>query len=83
MPDTSVIVAGARTPIGRLLGGLKGFSAAELGGFVLEQWVRWGLARHPHFLKARAQADAITTVVTALGQPHDHSLTQRPLGEDR
>jgi len=28
----AVIVAGARTPIGRLLGGLKGFSAAELGG---------------------------------------------------
>ncbi|RYJ04673.1 MAG: acetyl-CoA C-acyltransferase, partial [Actinomycetales bacterium] len=25
----SVIVAGARTPIGRLLGGLKSFSAAE------------------------------------------------------
>jgi len=29
---SSVIVAGARTPIGRLLGGLKGLSAAELGG---------------------------------------------------
>src|SRR3954452_13770560 len=28
----SVIVAGARTPIGRLLGGLKSLSAAELGG---------------------------------------------------
>ena len=28
----SVIVAGARTPMGRLLGSLKGFSAAELGG---------------------------------------------------
>ena len=36
MPDTSVIVAGARTPIGRLLGGLKGFSAAELGGFAIK-----------------------------------------------
>ncbi len=33
---TSVIVAGARTPIGRLLGGLKGFSAAELGGFAIK-----------------------------------------------
>src|SRR6476661_2995416 len=31
----SVIVAGARTPIGRLLGGLKDFSAAELGGFAI------------------------------------------------
>jgi acetyl-CoA C-acetyltransferase len=32
----SVIVAGARTPIGRLSGALKGFSAAELGGFAIK-----------------------------------------------
>jgi acetyl-CoA C-acetyltransferase len=32
----SVIVAGARTPIGRLLGGLKGQSAAELGGVAIQ-----------------------------------------------
>ncbi len=32
----SVIVAGARTPIGRLLGSLKDFSAAELGGVAIE-----------------------------------------------
>jgi acetyl-CoA C-acetyltransferase len=31
----SVIVAGARTPIGRLLGGLKEFSGAELGGVAI------------------------------------------------
>ena len=31
----SVIVAGARTPIGRLLGGLKSFSGAELGGMAI------------------------------------------------
>jgi acetyl-CoA C-acetyltransferase len=31
----SVIVAGARTPIGRLLGGLKDVSAAELGGVAI------------------------------------------------
>jgi acetyl-CoA C-acetyltransferase len=31
----SVIVAGARTPIGRLLGGLKGFSGADLGGLAI------------------------------------------------
>ena len=31
----SVIVAGARTPIGRLLGGLKDKSAAELGGVAI------------------------------------------------
>ncbi len=32
----SVIVAGARTPMGRLLGSLKGFSAAELGGIAIK-----------------------------------------------
>jgi acetyl-CoA C-acetyltransferase len=32
---TSVIVAGARTPMGRLLGGLKDFSGADLGGFAI------------------------------------------------
>ena len=31
----SVIVAGARTPIGRLSGGLAGFSAAQLGGLAI------------------------------------------------
>jgi acetyl-CoA C-acetyltransferase len=31
----AVIVAGARTPIGRLLGALKGFSAADLGGIAI------------------------------------------------
>jgi acetyl-CoA C-acetyltransferase len=33
---SSVIVAGARTPVGRLLGGLKGFSGAELGAFAIK-----------------------------------------------
>ncbi|MDT0341385.1 acetyl-CoA C-acetyltransferase [Streptomyces litchfieldiae] len=33
---TSVIVAGARTPMGRLLGALKSFSGAELGGFAIK-----------------------------------------------
>ncbi|MCW2817586.1 MAG: putative acetyl-CoA acetyltransferase [Marmoricola sp.] len=32
----SVIVAGVRTPIGRLLGGLKSLSAAELGGVAIK-----------------------------------------------
>ena len=32
----SVIVAGARTPVGRLLGGLKDLSAAELGGVAIK-----------------------------------------------
>ncbi|AHH18602.1 putative acetyl-CoA C-acetyltransferase [Nocardia nova SH22a] len=33
---TSVIVSGARTPVGRLLGGLSGFSGSDLGGFAIE-----------------------------------------------
>jgi NADP-dependent 3-hydroxy acid dehydrogenase YdfG len=36
---------------------------AEIGAHVLEQWVRFGLARHPHFLKPAAVAEAIATVV--------------------
>jgi len=32
----SVIVAGARTPLGRLLGSLKDFSGADLGGFAIK-----------------------------------------------
>jgi len=34
-PSGSVIVSGARTPMGRLLGSLKGFSAADLGGVAI------------------------------------------------
>lgn len=34
--SSSVIVAGARTPIGRLLGGLKDQSAADLGGVAIQ-----------------------------------------------
>lgn len=33
---TSVLVAGARTPMGRLLGSLSGLSAADLGGFAIK-----------------------------------------------
>ncbi|WP_327234462.1 acetyl-CoA C-acetyltransferase [Streptomyces sp. NBC_01317] len=33
---TSVIVAGARTPMGRLLGSLKSFSGADLGGLAIK-----------------------------------------------
>src|SRR3979409_21343 len=32
----SVIIAGARTPIGKLSGALAGFSAAELGGLAIK-----------------------------------------------
>ena len=31
-----VIIGGARTGIGRLLGSLAGFSAADLGGFAIK-----------------------------------------------
>ena len=34
-------------------------------GEVLTQWVRFGLARHPHFLRPAAIADAIVAVVSA------------------
>jgi len=33
--DPTVIVAGARTPMGRMSGSLKGFSASDLGGFAI------------------------------------------------
>ena len=41
----AVIVAGARTPIGKLSGGLSGFTAMELGGFAIaEALLRAGVA---------------------------------------
>jgi NAD(P)-dependent dehydrogenase (short-subunit alcohol dehydrogenase family) len=45
--------------------GMGGDWDDDEAAFVLSQWVRFGLARHPHFLKAKAQADAIATIVTA------------------
>ncbi|MFF4240384.1 acetyl-CoA C-acetyltransferase [Actinomadura geliboluensis] len=36
MTATSVIVAGARTPVGRLMGSLKDFSAADLGAHAIK-----------------------------------------------
>lgn len=47
-------------------------------GFVLDQWVRFGLARHPHFLKAHALADAIITVVTAPRGVHLTAIDVNP-----
>lgn len=38
---------------------------AEQAATVLNQWVRFGLARHPHFLKPQALADAIAAIVAA------------------
>ena len=37
----------------------------EEAAFVLNQWVRFGLARHGHFMKPTAVAEAIATVVGA------------------
>lgn len=37
----------------------------EAAGHVLMEWVRFGHARHPHFLKPWAIADAIATIVAA------------------
>jgi NADP-dependent 3-hydroxy acid dehydrogenase YdfG len=37
----------------------------DAGAFVLNEWVKWGHARHGHFLKPRAIADAIAMVVSA------------------
>ena len=34
--NPSVIVAGARTPVGRLLGSLSGFTGAQLGGVAIK-----------------------------------------------
>ncbi len=34
--NTSVIVAGARTPVGRLMGSLSGFSGSDLGGIAIK-----------------------------------------------
>src|SRR5204862_286796 len=45
MPDP-VIIGGARTPVGRLLGSLAGFSGADLGGLAIKAAIeRAGLAQ--------------------------------------
>ena len=42
MATTSVIISGARTPVGRLLGGLSGFSGSDLGGFAIKAALEQG-----------------------------------------
>ncbi|KQW43922.1 short-chain dehydrogenase [Nocardioides sp. Root1257] len=37
----------------------------ELGAEVLNHWVHFGFARHPHFLKPQAIGEAISTIVSA------------------
>ncbi|MBL1078095.1 acetyl-CoA C-acetyltransferase [Nocardia sp. 2] len=42
---TTVIVSGARTPVGRLLGSLKDFSGSDLGGFAIKAALEKGGVR--------------------------------------
>ena len=50
----------------------------EAAGHVLTQWVRFGHARHPHFLKPQAIADAIATVVSAPRGTHLNLIEVTP-----
>ena len=77
----SVIVAGARTPIGRLLGGLKALSAAELGGVAIKgalekagRRARPGRLRdHGPGLQAGAGQNPARTAGNAGGHPDDRA----------
>ncbi|GAB2767107.1 acetyl-CoA C-acetyltransferase [Nocardioides salsibiostraticola] len=62
----SVIVAGARTPIGRLLGGFKSLSAADLGGVAIKGALE----------KAGVAADAVDYLI--LGQVIGAGAGQNP-----
>lgn len=50
----------------------------EEAGHVLTEWVRFGHARHPHFLKPRAIADAIATIVAAPRGVHINLIEVSP-----
>jgi acetyl-CoA C-acetyltransferase len=63
---TSVIVAGARTPIGKLLGSLKGFTAPQLGGLAIRAALE----------KANVAPEAVQYVV--LGQVLQAGCGQNP-----
>src|SRR3954452_7199319 len=64
--NPSVIVAGARTPIGRLLGGLKDLSAAQLGGVAIQGALE----------KAGVSADQVDYVI--MGQVIQAGAGQNP-----
>jgi len=51
---------------------------AEEGARVLNAWVRFGLARHPHFLKPTAIAEAIGTIVAAPRGVHINLIEVSP-----
>jgi acetyl-CoA C-acetyltransferase len=63
---TSVIVAGARTPIGKLLGSLRGFSAPQLGGLAIKAALE----------KANVAPEAVQYVI--LGQVLQAGCGQNP-----
>ncbi len=63
---SSVIVAGARTPVGRLLGSLKGFSASDLGGLAIKAAVE----------KAGVAAEDVQYVI--MGQVLQAGVGQNP-----
>jgi len=50
----------------------------EAAAAVLTGWVKFGLARHPHFLRPAALADAITTIVSAPRGVHLNLLEVNP-----
>lgn len=50
----------------------------EQAAHVLTQWERFGLARHPHFMKPQALADAITFVVDAPRGVHVNLIEVNP-----
>ncbi len=50
----------------------------EEAAFVLTQWERFGLARHPHFMKPQALADAITYVVGSPRGVHVNLIEVNP-----
>lgn len=51
---------------------------ADEAAFVLTQWERFGLARHPHFMKPQALADAIAFVVAAPRGVHVNLIEVNP-----
>src|SRR6187431_1032250 len=73
----SVIVSGARTPMGRLLGSLKDFSAADLGGVAIKAALeRAGISGDQvdyvimgHVIQAGAGQNPARTAAVAAGIP--------------
>ena len=47
MPELNeaVIISAARTPVGKFLGALKGFTATQLGALVVRESVKWNSVR--------------------------------------